>query len=227
MKNWLIRVAQCHVLNSLTFIPKSTHVAAEDDFYDVYHELENIKARYFQLGIELRIPLGKLEAIRKTHSQDVEQALTQVLLLWLRQQYNVGKFGHPTWQRLREAVDSPAGGENHALAERIAKKYLTSSMSHHYNFCATLFLVIDLHLLHFLLLLLSPYHSLSPSSFLASISWIIIECISVRQQYVYVCTYALECNNYPQVHAQGVKKLIICYTLSLLAQKSSECDLEI
>ena len=155
MKDWLIRVAQCHVLISLPFIPKSTHVAAEDDFYDVYHELENIKARYFQLGIELRIPLGKLEAIRKTHSQDVEQALTQVLLLWLRQQYNVEKFGYPIWQRLREAVDSPSGGENPALAEKIAKKYLTSSTSHHSNFCTTLFLVIFIFFIFF-------FFSLSP-----------------------------------------------------------------
>ena len=119
------RVVQCH---SLTFIPKSTRAAAEDDFHEVYCELENIKARYYQLGIVLGLPLGKLEAIRKTHSQDVEQALTQVLLLWLKQQYNVEKFGCPTWQRLREAVDSPSGGENPALAERIAKKYLTSSI---------------------------------------------------------------------------------------------------
>ena len=148
-------VVQCH---SLTFIPKSTYAAAEDDFYDVYCELENSKARYYQLGRVLRLPLGKLEAIRKTHSQYVEQALTQVLLLWLRQQYNVEKFGRPTWQKLREAVDSPSGGENHALAERIAKKYLTSSMSRHSNFCTTLFLVI---FIFFSLSLFPPLFSLS------------------------------------------------------------------
>ena len=90
----------------------------------------NIKAGYYQLGIELGLPPRELEAIRKTHSQDVAQALTQVLLIWLRQQYNVEKFGYPTWQRLREAVDSPSGGNNHALAEKIAEKHLTSSMSH-------------------------------------------------------------------------------------------------
>ena len=90
----------------------------------------NIKAGYYQLGIELGLPPRELEAIRRTHSQDVAQALTQVLLIWLMQQYNVEKFGCPTWQRLREAVDSPSGGNNHALAEKIAEKQLTSSMSH-------------------------------------------------------------------------------------------------
>ena len=83
----------------------------------------------------LGLPPGELEAIRKAHSQDMEVALIQVLLLWLRQRYNVEKFGRPTWQKLKEAVDR----ENHALAEKIAKKYLTSSMSHH----TTLFLVFS------------------------------------------------------------------------------------
>ncbi|MCG8622142.1 MAG: hypothetical protein MJE68_09135, partial [Proteobacteria bacterium] len=63
----------------MTFIPKSTYAAAEDDFHEVYHELENIKARYYQLGIALGLPPGELEAIRRAHSQDMEQALTQVL----------------------------------------------------------------------------------------------------------------------------------------------------
>ena len=133
MKKWLIVqartwVAQCH---SLTFIPKSTHAAAEDDFHEVYHELENIKARYYHLGIALGLPPGELEAIRKAHSQDMEVALTQVLLLWLRQQYNIEKFGCPTWQKLRKAVD----GENHTLAEKIAEKYC---MYHHSNLSSPL-----------------------------------------------------------------------------------------
>jgi hypothetical protein len=98
---------------------------AEDDLCEVYCELVNIKARYYQLGIVLGLPPGELEAIQQAHSHNVAQALTQVLLLWLRQQYDVEKYGPPTWQRLREAVD----GENHALAEKIAEKHLTSSKS--------------------------------------------------------------------------------------------------
>ena len=139
---------------SLTFIPKSTHVAAEDDFHEVYHELESIKARYYQLGIALGLPPGELEAIRKAHSQDMEVALTQVLLLWLRQQYNIEKFGCPTWQRLREAVD----GENHTLAEKIAEKHCTS----HSNLSSPLSLTLSLSLS----LSLSPSPpSLPPSYF--------------------------------------------------------------
>ena len=108
-------------------IPPYLHVIiAEDDFHEVYHELVSIKARYHQLGIALDLPPGELEAIQQAHSHNVAQALTQVLLMWLRQRYNFEKFGRPTWQRLREAVGSPSGGENPALAEKIAEKHLTS-----------------------------------------------------------------------------------------------------
>ena len=92
-----------------------------------------IKVRYYQLGIALGLPPRELEAIQQIHSHNVAQALTQVLLIWLRQRYNVEKFGRPTWQRLREAVDSPSGGENSAFAEKIAKKHIISSTSHHSN----------------------------------------------------------------------------------------------
>ena len=105
---------------------------------EVYRELVSIKAGCHQLGIELGLPPGELEAIQQTHSQNVALALTQVLLLWLRQQYDFEKYGRPTWQRLVEAVGSPSGGNNHILAMRIAEKHLASSMNRHLN----IFLVI-------------------------------------------------------------------------------------
>ena len=87
-----------------------------------------IKAGYYQLGIELGLRPGELQAIQQTCSQNVAQALTQVLLTWLRQLYNVEKYGPPTWRRLVEAVDSPAGGNNHALAKQITERHPMSSM---------------------------------------------------------------------------------------------------
>ena len=89
----------------------------------------SINARYYNLGIELGLRPGTVVQ----NQLDLTKALTEVLLTWLRRQYNVEKYGHPTWQRLREAVDSPSGGDNPALAEKIAKKYLISGMSHHSN----------------------------------------------------------------------------------------------
>ena len=95
----------------------------EDDFRDVRRELVSIKANYYQLGAELGIPPGELDATRKEHSHDVDQAFNEVILKWLRQLYNVSRFGPPTWKRLIEAVISPAGGNNYALAKEMALKH--------------------------------------------------------------------------------------------------------
>ena len=41
--------------------------------------------------------------------------------------YNVKKFGEPTWQKLVEAVGDPAGGANAALARKIATNHKAES----------------------------------------------------------------------------------------------------
>ena len=46
---------------------------------------------------------------------------------WLKRNYNVKKFGEPTWQWLVEAVGDPAGGANTALAREIATKHKDES----------------------------------------------------------------------------------------------------
>ena len=45
-----------------------------------------------------------MDAIKKDSSLSYEDKLNQVVLLWLREKYNVDKFGIPTWRRLVEAV---------------------------------------------------------------------------------------------------------------------------
>ena len=100
---------------------------AEDDFHTVYSELVTVKANYYQLGIGLGLPPGELMAIRKG-PQDIELAFSDVLLAWLRQRYNVDRFGLPTWWKLVEAVNSQAGASNPALAADIAARHPATSM---------------------------------------------------------------------------------------------------
>ena len=80
----------------------------------------SITAEYYKLGLGLRLKLGELQTIRKSCGQDFHQAFIDVLQAWLKQQYNVAKYGPPTWRMLVRAVDSPAGGNNPALALAIA-----------------------------------------------------------------------------------------------------------
>jgi hypothetical protein len=61
----------------------------EADLRDVCRELVSIKAKYYQLGVELGLPPQELDAIRKEDPQDVDQVFTKVILRWLRQEYNI------------------------------------------------------------------------------------------------------------------------------------------
>ena len=85
-------------------------------------EVLDIKAVCFALGQSLRLRYDNLEAIRKKYpnESDHERALTDVLLLWLKNEYNVERFGPPTWRMLVEAVNKRSGGNNQELAKQIA-----------------------------------------------------------------------------------------------------------
>ena len=99
--------------------------AAMDEFRDVHREVVSIQPKYYQFGIQLGLPLQEMEAVQKAFRQDIPQAFTEVLQIFFKQCYNIQKFGPPMWRKLVEAVDSPAGGNNHALAKKIAKDHLT------------------------------------------------------------------------------------------------------
>ena len=89
---------------------------------------------YFSLGRSLRLRPDDLRAVseacgstgtstgagKESDHSNTERALNDVVLLWLRQKYNVERFGPPTWRMLAEAVDKHAGGNDHELAKKIA-----------------------------------------------------------------------------------------------------------
>ena len=103
--------------------------AAEEDHTAVYQELIDIKSKCLQLGMELGLPPSLLfDTLLKTFHQDKDQAFSKVLLTWLRQEYNIERFGPPTWRRLVEAVDSPTGGNNSGLAKTIASRHPMAGM---------------------------------------------------------------------------------------------------
>ena len=88
-------------------------------------EVVSIKSLYFSLGRSLRLEIDDLKKVREAYSSesDDESALTDVLLLWLHQKYNVERFGQPTWKMLVEAVNKKTGGNDHDLAKKIASHH--------------------------------------------------------------------------------------------------------
>ena len=86
-------------------------------------ELLPLTARWKQIGLALRLDPSELKRIEREKRDSAEDCLTEALTLWLNKAYNTERFGEPSWELLARAVAHPAGGNNPALAEEIAKKY--------------------------------------------------------------------------------------------------------
>ena len=102
----------------------------EDDLFEVMEEISTLDSKYYQIGMGLRLKPKDLQSIEERFHQDPSRALSKVVETWLQQQYNVQKCGQPTWQMLVKAVNSPAGGNDHTLAKKIASKHPASECTH-------------------------------------------------------------------------------------------------
>ena len=95
----------------------------EDDLADVLDAVLDMAAEWKSLGAALRIRHGELEAFFKKNHTDPNGCLIDVLLAWLKLNYDTKKFGQPSWRVLCQAIQKPAGGNNPALARKIAEKH--------------------------------------------------------------------------------------------------------
>ena len=94
----------------------------EDDLPDTIRELTDVAASWRNIGTQLGIPDSQLETIQLQEVRPVD-CLRQTLASWLRRNYNVKRFGEPTWVKLVEAVNDSAGGGNPSLAMKIARRH--------------------------------------------------------------------------------------------------------
>ena len=95
----------------------------EDDLVDVMEAVLDIAAEWESLGIVLRITPAELYTISSKNHSDPKKCLRDVLFAWLQQRYDTKRFGQPSWRMLCQAVQKPVGGNNPALARKIAIKH--------------------------------------------------------------------------------------------------------
>ena len=94
-----------------------------EDKQAVREELVTLAAKYESVGITLGLSSSELEVIGHDCVHDAKRALGRVIQTWLEQSYNVDRFDLPSWRSLVKVVDSHTGGDNHALAKKIASKH--------------------------------------------------------------------------------------------------------
>ena len=74
------------------------------------------------IGLALGVHPDTLKTIEADH-HDAASCLRAVIDRWLRKLYDTTTYGQPSWERLVEAVAHPAGGNDRALADKIARKH--------------------------------------------------------------------------------------------------------
>ena len=93
-----------------------------DDLYDIKRELSNVAHKWKDIGLALRLHPDKLETI-EADCHDSKSCLRKTLTEWLKKSYNTTRFGPPSWTLLVAAVADDGGGNDRALAEKIARKH--------------------------------------------------------------------------------------------------------
>ena len=101
-----------------------------DDLFDVRSELNSVSAQWRSIGIALRLKPNILDSIQARNSGDPRPCLGSVVTEWLiKKNYNVKKFGEPTWRWLVKAVGDPAGGADMALARDMTRRHKAGGVS--------------------------------------------------------------------------------------------------
>ena len=93
------------------------------DFYEVLTCLIQEQTKCYEIGTALKVKQSALDRIEKECLLDYNKALRKVIAESLKRNYDTERYGPPTWKALVEAVKSPIGGDNAALAEKIAKDH--------------------------------------------------------------------------------------------------------
>ena len=116
-----IQKGQC--ISSCIIHSISLSSLGEDDLHDILTEVGLVDGDWKAIGRGLKIDPGRLKRIQADNCGNAKECLSEVLTCWLKGNYNVKRFGEPTWQAVVKVVADPAGGDNHARALSIAKKH--------------------------------------------------------------------------------------------------------
>ena len=87
-----------------------------EDLSEVRGVLYEARAKWYHIGVELKLSVGTLNAIRSEFS-DTNDCNTEMCSHWLRR-----IDPRPSWEALTKALESPPVGEGH-LAQQLRDKY--------------------------------------------------------------------------------------------------------
>ena len=110
-----IFVAFCHYHNIPSICDLPGNKLTPDDLGQLLEEVVDVSAQWYQLGLQLKVKIGRLESIQAQFS-DPERQLLEMLKTWLTTSDNT------TWKTLTDALGSRSVGASQ-LAGELEKKY--------------------------------------------------------------------------------------------------------
>ena len=105
------------------FIRPCLPLKGDDDRFTIQTEMMPVAGSWKAIGTGLGIASGCLEGIQESNLRKPKECLSEMVTCWLNRNYNVERFGEPTWRTVVKVVAHPAAGDNHALALNIAKQH--------------------------------------------------------------------------------------------------------
>ena len=97
-------------------------LSGEEDLTDILEELTGVIAECYKIGTRLGLKQPDLNVI-KAERPDFATAMQRVIAYWLKQNYDIERYKWPSWKSLVEAVHHRGGGNNAALARKIAEQH--------------------------------------------------------------------------------------------------------
>ena len=94
-----------------------------DHYYAALKEVFDVVPRWRGFGEALRLSPISLKKIEIDNNYDSEMCLRTTLSEYLMKNYNYGEHGNPSWRKIVEAISDRTGGNNNALALRIAEHH--------------------------------------------------------------------------------------------------------
>ena len=104
--------------------PPSNRILIVDDLGIVLMELYPVRDKWYNIGLQLRVPVVDLQRIESEYKNDHSTCLRQMLIKWL-------ELGRANWKSLCEALQCPIVlGEDGSLATNLLKKYCETGNEH-------------------------------------------------------------------------------------------------
>lgn len=86
---------------------------------DVVEAVERLAADWDKLALKLHLKSDDIKVVRKDNPGDTRACLIEVMVLWLKGNYNIARFGVPSWRTLVKVVEKM----DKALANEIANSH--------------------------------------------------------------------------------------------------------